>query len=210
MAAAAVLLPMGCKKALCVARDPKLEDQIFDVAGRLRLGLVKENVLTSKTQRNGVDVFYPRKSKFRGGLPICRVVKAQINAPLDEISAMWKNQDSRIDWDKSVTDSQILQEDDSETFQTYFEGKAGYIASARGVCVGCMCYTLLYYYVLCYCLTVLHHCPSAYSVLVIMTFAPPLTDITCFIMSISVLSTPTLTTAVIHITLTALSYSILQ
>lgn len=134
VAAAAVLLP-GCK-ALCVSRDPKLEDQIFDVAGRLRAGLVKDNVLNSKTQRNGVEVYYPRKSKFQGGLPICRIVKAQINAPLDEISAMWKNHDSRIDWDSSVTDSQVLQEPDSETCVVYVEGKAGYLVPARGTLTG--------------------------------------------------------------------------
>lgn len=122
----------GCNVVFCASRDQKLEDQIFDVAGRLRAGLVKENMLTSKTQRNGVDIYYPRKSKFpSGGLPICRIVKAQINAPLDEVSAMWFNQDSRIDWDTSVTDCQILKEENSETCVTYFEGRAGYVVPAR-------------------------------------------------------------------------------
>jgi hypothetical protein len=130
--ASAVLLPTGCNLAFCVSRDQKLEDQIFDVAGRLRSGLVKENLLTSKTVRDGVEIYYPRKSKFPRGLPICRVVKAQINAPLDEISAMWFNQDSRTDWDTSVTDCQLIDQGDSDTCVTYFEGRAGYIVPARG------------------------------------------------------------------------------
>ena len=116
----------------CAPRDKALEDQIFDVAGRLRAGLVKENVLTSKTERSGVEVYYPRASKFPPGLPICRVIKAQINAPLDEISAMWFNHDSRVDWDTSVVDTQVLKEYDSETCVAYVEGKSGYVASARG------------------------------------------------------------------------------
>lgn len=125
------LAPTVATVAVCGSRDKVLEDQIFDVAGRLRSGLSKDNLLVSKTERNGVSVYYPRKSKFPVGLPICRIVKAQINAPVDEISAMWFNHDSRVDWDSSVVDTQVLKENDSETCVAYMEGKPGYIASAR-------------------------------------------------------------------------------
>jgi hypothetical protein len=116
----------------CSKREKALEDKIFEVSNRLKIGLI-ENEKKCRPPKDGVQICTLANIRYGWkGYPLVRIANARIKAPIEEVSSCWFNQGARKKWDTNFCDeSQLLKEYDNETALAYIRGKTRYLFPSR-------------------------------------------------------------------------------
>jgi hypothetical protein len=117
----------------CSKREKALDDKIFDVSNRLKIGLVENEKKCRARNKDGVQICHLANIRYGWkGYPLVRIANARIKAPIEEVSSCWFNQGARKKWDIGFCDeSQLLKEYDSETALAYIKGKTRYLFPSR-------------------------------------------------------------------------------
>ncbi|CAM9828861.1 unnamed protein product, partial [Chrysoparadoxa australica] len=100
---------------------------------------MREGAATDRGERQGVEVFTVKDynaHRNKGGLPVVRMGKATIKAPVDDVAQFWWNINARKTWDPSTNDSQLVKAMSNDCRLVYLQGKpkAGGMISSRDTC----------------------------------------------------------------------------
>lgn len=114
-------------------REKDLEEKIFNVSNRLKIGLKEEEKKCRPRNKDGLQICTLSNLRYGWkGYPLVRIANAKVKAPIEEVSSCWFNHGMRKKWDSNFCDdSQVVKEHNSETALAYIRGKTRYLFPSR-------------------------------------------------------------------------------
>lgn len=118
------------KFCMCSKKDQNLDDKMFSVVKYFQPAFVEKNLHLRRTLSDGVKIYsFKKKLQSQGNI---RIIKCEINSPINEVVELWKNQNHRKRWDvTNCKESQTVRSLDSNISLNYLLTPPGYLISSR-------------------------------------------------------------------------------